>query len=128
MARFYLDEDLPLGLKQELLAAGHDAVHARELFTGRRTDGSHLLAATNASRILVAYNRKDYLLLHDAWKRWARDWGISPEHGGILCLAQALPQELYRAIDVFLRTNLPIVNELYSYDPALSWVIEPYVP
>lgn len=117
-----------MGLTVELQLAGHDAVYAREIFDGRRTDGTHLLTATHDRRILIAYNRKHYILLNDAWKRWSDDWSTPQKHAGILCLSQGLPRDLYVAIDIFSRSDLPIINELYTYYLAKSWVLEPYAP
>lgn len=127
--RFYLDNDVPLRLGDELRRAGHDAIHVRDLGTFRRSDADHLLAATRDGRIVVTHNRKDYLLLHDAWHRWTLAWTVLDQHAGVLCLPHNLqPHALFVAIDVFLSSDFPIANEVYTYSPATSWIRQPYQP
>jgi predicted nuclease of predicted toxin-antitoxin system len=123
-ARFYLDEDVSLGLRDELRNVGHDAVHVRDLGTRGRPDSYHLLSASQDQRILIAHNRDDYLLLHDAWNRWSATWNVTQGHAGILCLPHMKPRELFFAVDVFLHSSLSIVNECYTYDQAMSWIVD----
>ncbi|HVC33831.1 MAG TPA: hypothetical protein VNL16_10010 [Chloroflexota bacterium] len=77
----------------------------------------------------VTHNRKDYLLLHDAWRGSAAAWAIRARHAGILCLPHnQQPHELFPAIDVFLRAGFPVANAIHTYDLAASWVRQPYQP
>jgi hypothetical protein len=124
-ARFYLDNDVPRDVIDLLRAAGHDAVHCRSIFAVDPGDDRHLLEAKRQNRILVTHNGGDYILLHDAWRRWSQDWGVTAEHGGILVLPQSNAAEVFRLIDVFLSQNLPIRNELYGYRTRGGWVRRP---
>ena len=124
-ARFYVDNDVPRDKIDLLSGAGHDAVHSRSVFAVDPGDDRHLLEATQQNRILVTHNRGDYNLLHDAWRRWTQDWGVSVRHFGILVLPQSNAAELFHLIDVFLSQNLPIHNELYDYRNRGGWVRRP---
>lgn len=130
-ARFYLDEDVPRAFTVELLNSGYDAVHVRDLGAKGRGDDYQLFAATDSERIMIIYNRKDYLLLHQALNRWIGRSASStqPIHGGILCFPQGLtPYEFRHAVSVFLSTAWPIEGRFYVYEPAHGWVEQPYAP
>jgi uncharacterized protein with PIN domain len=54
--RFLIDECLPERLRDQLRAAGHDAVHVREFRTGSPDDALHDFAAAE-DRIIVTADR-----------------------------------------------------------------------
>src|SRR5439155_6703597 len=87
MASLYLDHGVAIAVTPPLLAAGHDVVIARRVVPRTAGDDLHLLTATHLGRILVTYDA-DFILLHNAWRRWSRDWGISRLHTGILLTPQ----------------------------------------
>ena len=87
MASLYLDHGVAVAVTPPLLAAGHDVLIARHVVPRTAGDDLHLLTATHLGRILVAYDA-DFILLHDAWRRWSRDWGISRPYAGILLTPQ----------------------------------------
>lgn len=39
----------------------------------RASDDAHLSLAARSGWILVTHNAKDFILLHAAWRRWARE-------------------------------------------------------
>ncbi len=90
MARFFLDNDFPLGVGDELQRLGHSVESARSTNREDRHDEDQLLYAATAGRILITHNRRDFLLLHDAWRRWTRAWTVERAHAGILVLQQGL--------------------------------------
>lgn len=122
---FHLDHNIARDLAPALQLLGHDAVTARDLGLERADDDLHLTAATDAGRILVTYNRKDFITLHRVWHRWSRRWGASERHGGILILSQNRPLPIMdeaRLLDEFVGRQ-PVAGELYEYlkPPVARW-------
>jgi hypothetical protein len=106
LASFYLDSDVSMRLAPLLRAAGHDVTTAEDQGRRRATDDEQLLIAAQQRRILLTHNRKDFVLLHDAWRRWPAAFAISlPPHPGILVLDQRLEPELATPVtDLLART------------------------
>lgn len=69
MVRCFLDNDFPLGAGDELQQLGHNVESVRSTNPEHCHDEDQLLYAATSNRILVTHNRRDYLMLHDAWKR-----------------------------------------------------------
>lgn len=125
MARFYTDNDVPVALADRLRAEGHDATATRDMHLQRADDDAQLSLAAQRGWILVTHNRKDFRLLHDAWRRWGRDWGVTPRHPGILIVPQRSAEELIALVRDFLTLALPLENELYEWSPAAGWSRRP---
>ena len=108
MARLYLDSDVSVRLAPLLRAAGHDTATTEELGQRRATDDKQLLTAVQEGRTVVTHNRKDFLLLHDAWRRWPTALGTQfPPHAGNLVLDHRLDPELAPVLTAFLATAPP---------------------
>lgn len=121
MAAFYLDEDAPEALAPLLNALGHAATTTRTAGLKGSPDYDQLWYATLHGRTLVTLNRRDYQLLHGAWRRW----GVSRQHAGIL-VAPHVPRRdlgsLAAAIDALVSD--PIIalrNTLYAWTTASGW-------
>jgi hypothetical protein len=85
--RFYLDEDIPV--KAAVVARGLalDAVHATERGPTPRPDIEHAAAAAGDRRIVVTYNRDDFLsLTRDAF-------ASGRAHAGLIILTHRLPRD-----------------------------------
>lgn len=124
MAEFYLDSDVPLLLGRLLRRAGHVVAAARELGLGAATDDAQLLAAVRGGRLLVTHNRRDFTLLHDAWRSWPPAFGLAlPAHPEILVLDQAPPGVLFESIEVLLAATSPPArrNELFWWRSRDGW-------
>jgi len=129
VARFYLDHDVSLGLSPLLSRIGHDVRAAQEMGLAQATDDSQLLTAAQQGQIFLTHNRKDYVLLNDAWSRWPRAWGVSaPQHAGILVLDQRPELELATAVEALLTTMPPaqLANALYWWRYRVGWLY--YLP
>lgn len=88
--RFYLDEDIPTAAAGAARGLGLDAVHANETEPGPRPDDVHLVIAAAAQRIVVTYNRDDYLTL-------TRDaFATGRPHAGLIILTHKLPRTATR--------------------------------
>lgn len=78
----------------------------------------HLAEAAEAGRILITHNRNDFILLHRAWHRWSRRWGVYRLHAGILIIPQMphwQPAQAAAEIETIVR-QASIDGELYAYD------------
>ncbi|HEX5506266.1 MAG TPA: DUF5615 family PIN-like protein [Thermomicrobiales bacterium] len=129
MARFHLDHNVSMALTALLRAAGHDTVTAGDLGLQRADDDVHLAEAAEAGRIFVTHNRTDFVLLHRAWHRWSRRWGVHRPHAGILVIPQAphlQPAQAAVEVEGIVR-QAPISGELYIYDwqAGTGWRREP---
>ncbi len=86
MARFYLDENIPVGVAPILDAAGHTTFTTRGANKLGTWDADQLLFATEQGRTIVTHDRSDYRTLHEAWTRWSPYWREPRPHAGILIL------------------------------------------
>lgn len=125
MADLYLDSDVHGQVAPLLRAAGHDAVTAADQGRRRASDDEQLLAAARQGRIVVSHNRKDFVLLHGAWRRWPPAYGLAlPPHPGILILDQVSPRAVADAVVDLLAADppVPLANALYWWRAASgSW-------
>lgn len=88
MARFYLDEDVPHGAAAVGVALGLDIVAARDAKRSLpQDDPVHLRTAASEGRIMVTYNRNDFI-------RATRDaFAAGHPHAGVLILTRKLPRD-----------------------------------
>jgi hypothetical protein len=120
VANFLTDVDVPLGLGRLLESAGHAVLRAYHAGVDQATDDEMLLAAVDRGHILITGNGEDFLLLHRAWLRWPRAWGIQspPPHTGILTLPQLNRAEyslVAGAIDQLVGGRSYLPNELHAW-------------
>ena len=103
---------------------GHTATTPSELGTERAGDADHLLEATQQRRILVTHNRKDFLLLHNAWHTWA----MAVPHAGILVLPQGSAVLLAERLSTFALDHFAgsIEGQLHLYSSSRGvWELLP---
>lgn len=71
--------------------------------------------------IFVTLNRKDYLLLHGAWRHWA----VARQHGGILILPHvprsALPVLAGSIETLIAQPSRTRENTVYSWTASAGW-------
>jgi predicted nuclease of predicted toxin-antitoxin system len=121
VASFYTDHDVALQVALLLRQIGHTAITARDLGLERAGDDEHLLTAAQRGWILVTHNRQHFLLLHDAWRRWLRVFGVSTVHAGILIPPHGFPSQTVQLLHDFLTSGLPLSNELYVWRSSSGW-------
>lgn len=124
MADFYLDHNVSAEIANVLRETDHTAVTADELGLDDITDDAHLLIAAERREIFVTHNRKDFELLHDAWRRWSRAWGVARSHAGILIVAQLDRSWWARVaaeLAAFVESDPMLSNALYKWSPASGW-------
>jgi hypothetical protein len=97
-ARFYLDEDVPHATSEVGAALGLDVFAARDAQPSLpRDDPVHLRSAAEDRRILVTYNRNDFLVA-------TRDaFATGGPHAGLLILTRRLPRDPARVAHALQR-------------------------
>lgn len=120
MASFYLDHDVPAAIRLALQAFGRDAITSRDLHTERANDAEQLFTAAHHGRILITHNRRDFELLHHAWRLWSAP--ITP--AGILVIQQGRwsAAEAAEELHDFVGSGQMLTNELYGWSPSRGWV------
>jgi hypothetical protein len=124
MAALHVDHNVSSQLALLLRRAGHDVIETRVIGMSRATDDALLLAAADGGRVFITYNEADFVLLHDAWRRWSAAWGVNVAHAGILVLPQPphlANSQAAQALDSFLLTSIPLASELYLFRRAEGW-------
>lgn len=96
--RFYVDEDMPHSCAEVGLAFGLDIRTAKDAQSSLpQDDPVHLRAAAQDQRIMVTYNRDDFLAAtHDAF-------ASSRPHAGLLILTHRLPRDPARIVHALAR-------------------------
>lgn len=95
--RFYLDDDVPTGAAVVGEGLGLDIVSAYQVGPTSRPDCDHLATAAAEGRIVVTYNRDDFLrCTHDAF-------AAGLPHAGILILTRKLPRDPARLAHALAR-------------------------
>ena len=132
MASFCLDENVAADVGSLLERHGHNVLSLTSVPALRRIDDYDVLRiAARESRILVTQNANDFTLLHHAWRRWPREWGIAPVHAGILVPLQRLalsPAEIVFHVDELLATGWPLENELYLFKGSRGGWVRAFEP
>lgn len=122
MADFYLDHCVSLAVAPTLRLMGHRATTARDQNRTTDSDDRHLLFAAENHWIVVSHNGDDFILLHQAWRRWSEAWGIQPMHSGILIVPPLDEQAIAWQLNEIAQFGYPLRNELYEWDPNTRWV------
>ena len=123
MASLYIDENVARAVTVATVAVGHDVVFSRDIGMRSAWDDLHLLTAARLGRILVTSDA-DFLLLHSAWRRWSAEWGVSPQHAGILVTPQPPACPVARGAQAlldFLARGIVVTNELWHWTEADGW-------
>jgi len=94
MANLYFDEDGAVDLAQSLRAYGHRVMDAHAEQQEGQPDPYQLLYAAERNLTLLAYNRRDHLLLHQAWGIWTHQWEVVDRHAGIILAPYVRPDQL----------------------------------
>ncbi len=97
MASFFLDEDVSANLADLLRSYGHTVTDVHDERREGIPDPRQLLFASDRGLIEVTHNRRDFLLLHDAWLTWTHEWRMDHRHSGILVVDQLPPADLHVA-------------------------------
>jgi hypothetical protein len=126
MADVYLDEDVSEFVAPPLHLRGHDVLTTTEAGTKGYKDPRQLAYAARAGRVLISANRGDFVMLHEAWLRWSRDWAVEAQavHAGILVVQSGsgrLAELLATAIDQFLASGIDPRNRLFKLNADTGW-------
>jgi predicted nuclease of predicted toxin-antitoxin system len=109
--RFYLDEDVPGSAAVIGRSLGLDVVAAPEVGPDGLEDVEHLDTAASQGRIMVTYNRDDFLDLTFA------AFAAGKPHFGLIIFTRRLPRDgarLAHALERWCREKPPL--QAYGYD------------
>ncbi len=121
MAFILLDHNVARDIAPLLRQAGHGAITALDAGMHSAEDDEYVLVSSDRAWTIVTHNKKDFNLLHGAWRRWSTAWGIQHAHAGILVLGEAAPTILANAIIDLLAGDPPLRNHLYQWRPGRAW-------
>ena len=127
MADLYLDHGVALAIIPLLQANGHTVITAKSLGLAGAGDDEHLLTAMHLGRTLVTYDA-DFIVLHNAWRRWSADWRVSPQHFGVLLTPQPPVSSALQgahALNAILASGYPLTNQLYRWTAHSGWIHHP---
>ena len=111
MALCYVDEDVTEDISPLLRTRGHDALTTTEAGNKGFKDPRQLAFAARSGRVLITANRFDFVMLHEAWLRWSKEWDAEARavHPGILVVPSGsgrLAEQLADEVDRLLSTGI----------------------
>lgn len=126
VADIYSDENVSFDVVGGLRGRGHGVFTALDLGLGRADDDIHLLSAVQRGLVLLTCNRKDFVLLHGAWRRWSAAWRVAADHAGVIILPQIWPVgRAIRELDTFLASAPNLANTLVLWRADGGWTPQP---
>lgn len=114
--RFYLDEDAPVSAARIGRAMGLDVVAAAEVGPPGRADAEHLATAAAQSRVMVTYNRDDFLRLT------VQALASGKPHAGLLIVVPTVPRQgsvIAHALQRWCATRAPL--QAYEVQFLSAW-------
>ncbi len=124
----YTDHNVSLRLADRLRARGFHLTTTRELGLERAKDSKQLLVAAQRGWLLLTHNERDFVLLFDAWRRWADAWAVGPRHAGIVVLPQLEPPIAETMLLALFAQSPAFTDSLFRWQPALGWSPLVYLP
>jgi hypothetical protein len=128
VAELYFDHNVARSTATHLRSRGHQVVTAIDIGLEAAKDDEHFLTAAQHSWIMVTYDREDFILLHDAWRRWLPTFNVEAVHAGILIIPQPPRWTVERAadeLDAFVMRQLSFANTLHLWQSSKGWVRRP---
>jgi hypothetical protein len=126
VALCYVDEDVTEYIAPPLRTRGHDTRTTTEAGNKGFKDPRQLAFAAREGRVLITANRFDFILLHEAWLRWSRDWEAEARavHAGILIVPSGsgkLAERLAHEVDRLLSSGIDLRNRLFRWHSDAGW-------
>lgn len=123
---FYLDQNVSHFLVAELEQRGHLVSTTTAERRVGAPDPHQLLYAAERNWTLVTHNRKDFWMLHDAWLRWSRRWGVRPRHAGIIVIQlyadQSFSEIAENISNLLTDPDSSLDTALYDWRRSTGWV------
>ena len=102
---------------------------ARDMGRLKATDDEPLLTATDLDHLLVTHNQDDYELLHRAWHRFARRWGVvAGQHAGVIIVPQSQEVPYPRTaaeIANLVRAEPNVWGRIIEFHRKWGWIERP---
>lgn len=116
--RFYLDEDVGPRVAAVARGLGLDVIATQEIGRAGQSDHDQLRFAAGEQRILVTFNRNDFI-------RWSIEFfrGGLP-HAGVLILSRSLPRDQPERIAHALAGWAAAASTRFRDQAGLSWLID----
>lgn len=107
--RILLDEDIHKKAAEQLRLRGYDTIHVLESHRGGLPDEDQLVFAHSVNRILVSFNMRDYVKLHESFEH------AQKEHSGSILSKQIPIGELIKklAAELHERDHEDFRNSIY---------------
>jgi len=115
LASLYFDADVSVRIAAVLEDRGHSVSTARDLQLRSASDATQFLTAAELGAILIMANRKDFVLLHDAWTRWSVAWGVIRPHPGVIVVEVWPDDRSADEIEDLVGGDHSFVNELWRW-------------
>ena len=109
MIRLLLDEDIHKSTAEQLRLRGYDAVHVVEIGRAGLSDEEQLTFASGEDRILISFNVRDYVKLHEAYHQQGK------KHSGII-LSKQVP------IGEFIKKLAKILHNREEWDTTIHFL------
>jgi predicted nuclease of predicted toxin-antitoxin system len=107
MVSLLLDEDIHKSAAGQLRLRGYDAIHVTEIGRAGLSDEEQLLFAHSANRILISFNVRDYVRLHQSFTLSKKT------HSGIILSKQISIGEFIKKLARELQTRDSFENLIY---------------
>ena len=126
MALCYVDEGVTEDIAPLLRSRGHDTLITTEAGNKGFKDPRQLAFAAREGRVLITANRLDFVMLHEAWLSWSRDWEAEARavHSGILIVPSGsgrLAERLADEVDRLLSSRIDLRNRLFRWRADAGW-------
>jgi hypothetical protein len=121
VAAFYIDHDVAVALAPVLRVFGHEATLTDDLGLTQASDGRQLLTAAEHDWVLVTHNRRDFIVLHDAWRCWTAAWRVQLDHAGIVVVPRSVRGETWLPVTIAQRLNELVGSDEFSAGQLFTW-------
>lgn len=118
--RFLVDAHLPRALIEVLKAAGHDAIHTRDLPDGNRTTDSSIAAVADADGRVVISKDADFRLTHRVRGTPRRVLAVATGNTSNLRLVAIVEQHLGSIVRAFEHAGVVELHETHLVIHARS--------
>ena len=108
-------------LAPALVLLGHEATTTDELGFDQASDGRQLLTAAERGWVLVTHNRRDFTVLHDAWRFWTAKWAVRLDHAGLVVVPRSVHGETWPPVRVAHQLDELVRSSAFAPGQLFTW-------